>query len=152
MWNGPWIICGDFNEVLSQHEHIGPRDCSEQQMAAFRECLRDCKLRDLGFSGHKFTWCNRQDPNSLVKVRLDRAMVNSAFTDCFDGCYVENIVATSSDHYAIRIGLSLSVQEDVRRPVQQGFKFEAMWLRLMVEMVRSLSSPYGITYRKLLLL
>lgn len=129
MWNGPWIICGDFNKVLSQDEHIGPRDRSEQQISAFRDCLLDCELRDLGFSGPKFTWCNRQDPNGHVKVRLDRVVVNNAFTDCFDGCYVENIVATSSDHYAIGIGLSHSIQEGVRRPVQQGFKFEAMWLR-----------------------
>nr|XP_040244223.1 uncharacterized protein LOC120963597 [Aegilops tauschii subsp. strangulata] len=86
-------------------------------------------MRDLGYSGPKFTWCNRQDPSGYVKVRLDRVVVNTDFTDCFDGCHVENIIATSSDHYAIRIGLSSFVRECEQRPVQQGFKFEAMWLR-----------------------
>jgi exonuclease III len=28
-WDGPWICCGDFNEVLSQDEHLGPRDRTE---------------------------------------------------------------------------------------------------------------------------
>jgi hypothetical protein len=57
---GPWICCGDFNEALSQDEHIGVRDRSEAHMSLFRECLDDCGLVDLGFSGPKFTWNNRQ--------------------------------------------------------------------------------------------
>jgi hypothetical protein len=27
-WDGPWIACGDFNEVLFQHEHVGPQNRS----------------------------------------------------------------------------------------------------------------------------
>jgi hypothetical protein len=34
-WNGPWLVCGDFNEVLSQDEHVGPRDRTETQIDAF---------------------------------------------------------------------------------------------------------------------
>jgi hypothetical protein len=34
-WSGAWICYGDFNEVLSQDEHVGPRDRTEGQIAAF---------------------------------------------------------------------------------------------------------------------
>lgn len=47
---------------------------------------------DLGFSGPKFTWCNRQEQDGHVKVRLDRAVANGAFSRLFDDCCVENIV------------------------------------------------------------
>jgi hypothetical protein len=72
-WSGPWICCGDFNEVLSQDEHLGPRDRIEAQIVAFQDCLQDCGLMDLGFEGPKFTWSNRQDADTHVIVRLDRA-------------------------------------------------------------------------------
>ncbi|XP_073360453.1 uncharacterized protein [Aegilops tauschii subsp. strangulata] len=54
-----------------------------------------------GGEGPKFTWCNREDPNSNVRCRLDRAVANSAFTSLFDECSVENVIATTSDHYPI---------------------------------------------------
>ena len=54
-WNGPWICCGDFNEALCHDEYLGFRDRSDSQMALFRDCLDDCGLIDLGFSGPKYT-------------------------------------------------------------------------------------------------
>jgi hypothetical protein len=57
-WDGPWICCGDFNEVLSQDEHLGPRDRTEAHISAFQECLQDRQLRDLGYEGPKYTWSN----------------------------------------------------------------------------------------------
>lgn len=52
--DAPWVVGGDFNEVLSNEEKTGaPRP--ERQMMAFRETLDECGLRDLGFNGHKFT-------------------------------------------------------------------------------------------------
>jgi hypothetical protein len=127
-WQGPWICCGDFNEALSQDEHVGARDRSEAQMSLFRDCLDDCCLADLGFSGPKFTWNNRQCEQDHVKVRLDRAVANGEFTARFDAWSVENIITTASDHLAILVSLSASLHED-RPPVQQGFHFEAAWLR-----------------------
>jgi hypothetical protein len=40
-WDGPWLCCGDFNEVLCQDEHLGPRDRTEAQISAFQDCLQD---------------------------------------------------------------------------------------------------------------
>jgi hypothetical protein len=110
-WDGPWICCGDFNEALHQDEHCGVAERSESQMSQFRDCLDDCGLTDLGFTGPKFTWNNRQDEEHHVKVRLDRAVANSAFTDLFPDVWVENVITTASDHLAISISLSLIIPE-----------------------------------------
>jgi hypothetical protein len=128
-WDGPWICCGDFNEVLSQDEHIGPRDRTEAQICAFQDCLQDCELMDLGFEGPKFTWNNRQGCDTNVKCCLDRAIANGDFSRMFENCVVENLITTSSDHYVILIILSGISSVAMQPPVQQGFRFEAMWLR-----------------------
>lgn len=40
-----------------------------------------------------------------------------------------HVINTSSDHYAILIELAGQPTQRAQRPVQQGFKYEAMWLR-----------------------
>ena len=67
--------------------------------------MDDCELFDLGFSGPKFSWKNRQDAQSNVHVRLDRAVANGAFPARFENFNVENVITTSSDHYAMVISL-----------------------------------------------
>jgi hypothetical protein len=39
---------------------------------------------DVGYSGPMFTWSNKQVEQDLVRVRLDRAVVNGEFQDLFD--------------------------------------------------------------------
>jgi hypothetical protein len=82
---------------------------------------------DLGFEGPKFTWNNRQGCDTNVKCRLDRAIANGDFSRMFENCVVENLITTSSDHYAILIILSGNSSVAMQPPVQQGFRFEAMW-------------------------
>ncbi|XP_071681709.1 uncharacterized protein [Lolium perenne] len=127
--DGPWIVCGDFNEVLHNSEHFGSNDRSEAQMIQFRECLDDCGLVDLGFSGPIYTWSNKQDSDRNVQVLLDRAIGNGDFMHMFDDCHFENIITTTSDHFAISINLKKNADEARARPVQTGFHFEAAWLR-----------------------
>lgn len=98
-------------------------------MALFRDCLEDCGLVDLGYVGPKFTWTNRQDADTHVKVRLDRAVGNGEFSLLFDDYEVTNVIATTSDHYAVFILLNSVDRSRDNAPVQQGFRFEAMWLR-----------------------
>uniref|UniRef100_A0A8R7K0T9 Endonuclease/exonuclease/phosphatase domain-containing protein n=1 Tax=Triticum urartu TaxID=4572 RepID=A0A8R7K0T9_TRIUA len=61
MWEGmkrlkaqddlPWLVVGDFNEVLWDYEHLSETPRSHGQMIAFRDVLEACDLSDLGFSG-----------------------------------------------------------------------------------------------------
>jgi hypothetical protein len=128
-WTGPRICSSDFNEALCQDEHFGSSNRLEAQMRLFKECLDDCGLSNLGYSGPKFTWTNKQEMDSNIRVRLDRVVANGAFTQLFDDCCVENVITTMSDHYALAISIGRFDQPEVKRPVQVGFKYEAAWLR-----------------------
>lgn len=85
---------------------MGFRDRSDSLMALFRDCLDDCGLIDLGFSGPKFTWTNKKDVDSNVKVWLNRAVANDEFSRLFEDCHVENVITTTFDDYVISISLS----------------------------------------------
>ena len=51
----PWIVFGDFNEILNSNEKLGWLDRDARQMEGFRECLSKCDLFDMGFVGQRFT-------------------------------------------------------------------------------------------------
>jgi hypothetical protein len=36
-WNSPWFCAGDFNEIMSADEQLGPKDRNEAQMDLFRD-------------------------------------------------------------------------------------------------------------------
>lgn len=66
----PWVVCGDFNEAMWQHEHFSRSLRGESQMEAFRDVLIDCELVDLGFSGAPYTYDNGHRGQSNVRVRI----------------------------------------------------------------------------------
>ena len=45
-------------------------------MQGFRDALDFCRLRDLGFNGFPFTWCNRRPDGQNVWIRLDREVAS----------------------------------------------------------------------------
>lgn len=52
----PWVVIGDFNQLLYNSEKEGGETCRESQMQLFRDALSYCELADLGFFGPMFTW------------------------------------------------------------------------------------------------
>ena len=54
----PWLCFGDFNEIVLVEEKLGGVQRSQNQMAAFREAIQQCRFKDLGYCGPEFTWCN----------------------------------------------------------------------------------------------
>jgi hypothetical protein len=54
----PWLLVGDFNEILFAHEKEGGKPRRQQQMDSFREALELCGVEDLGYEGDCFTWRN----------------------------------------------------------------------------------------------
>ncbi|EEF32991.1 conserved hypothetical protein [Ricinus communis] len=52
----PWILTSDFNSYLSINDKAGGRPASLSKCRDFRECMNDCNLEDLSFTGPKYTW------------------------------------------------------------------------------------------------
>lgn len=74
--NMPWLMAGDFNELLSANDKLGGRPIIPSRANAFKECLDFCNMADLGFQGPRFTWTNKNDFSSLIEERLDRFFAN----------------------------------------------------------------------------
>lgn len=58
--NLPWIVFGDFNEILFNSENIGGLEKPGRLMENFRDTLNDCNLIDLGFAGRCYTWFKKK--------------------------------------------------------------------------------------------
>ncbi|XP_074305664.1 uncharacterized protein LOC141640884 [Silene latifolia] len=73
--HGPWLLMGDFNNVL----HVGERIGSEVTLAEIRDfqhCVDNCGLYDLVTQGAYFTWNNKQEENKRFFSRIDRVLAN----------------------------------------------------------------------------
>ena len=76
--NLPWLVLGDFNEILSSENKLGGRPINIHRAMVFQQCLNSCNLLDLGFQGPKFTWVNKRDFPALIQERIDHCFANSS--------------------------------------------------------------------------
>lgn len=51
----PWLVGGDFNEILFESEKMGGMLRTAGQMREFSETIEDCGLCDIPAHGDKFT-------------------------------------------------------------------------------------------------
>lgn len=82
------------------------------------DCIMDCGLHDIGFSGLPFTWQWKDG-----KQRLDRFLFNQSWLDTFNLSSVFHGVRRCSDHRPLV--LFASIQTPVRA---SPFKFQNMWI------------------------
>ncbi|XP_073355510.1 uncharacterized protein [Aegilops tauschii subsp. strangulata] len=92
------------------------------------DCLTDCGLADLGFSGHPFTWDNKREGAENIHVRLDRATCNGDFAQLFPATEVMHVMTEESYHQALVIK-ALKTTGDKGERGQRPFMYEAAWVR-----------------------
>lgn len=51
----PWLIAGDFNEILSQQDKRGSLPINISRNSEFWSCINHCNLLDLDFKGSRYT-------------------------------------------------------------------------------------------------
>lgn len=121
----PWLVVGDFNGILAQHEKWGPNPQPNRLLEGFQNAVSFCGLLDLGFRGEKFTWERNQGLPNWTKVRLNRALVSLAWRERFSQMIVWTISHTSSDH----LPLFVEVKRYEPRKGNYRFKAENPWFR-----------------------
>jgi hypothetical protein len=118
----PWLMLGDFNEILFPHEKEGGRARSQAQLQAFQNSLMDCGLADIGFIGDNFTW-----QRGRIRERLDCGVANTQWNLLFPSAQLKNGEMVKSDHRPLVVEIDgtqgqYSGGERTRR-------FEARWLK-----------------------
>lgn len=120
--NEPWLVAGDFNNILHTNEKLGGLTATNIYMNRFQNFLNNGQLFSLPASGIPFTWTNNHRDDTIIYERLDRALANPAWMNAFPHTSLENLPIVGSDHGPICLTLNHSKLSSARN-----FKFEAMW-------------------------
>lgn len=120
----PWLLAGDFNNIMCLSEKLGGNCTTNRHMVRFQHFLNQGGLVSLDAIGVPFTWTNNHTDDSILFERLDRAVANPNWYTAFPNASLENLPIVGSDHGPICLSLR-------NKPSFSsfGFKFEAMWLR-----------------------
>jgi len=90
----------------------------------FQDCLNNCRMIDIGYSGPRFTWSNHHPLSQLVQERIDRVFVNAEWNSLFSEANVLQLEKTHSNHYPIK----LCFEKDGGLQFPKPFCFQPMWL------------------------
>jgi endonuclease/exonuclease/phosphatase family metal-dependent hydrolase len=121
----PWMLAGDFNDIMSQDEKQGGALVNLRRCRVFQERVNKCKLLDLGAVGSKFTWRGPIYENGVhIFERLDRALCNDGWRVQFPNAIVRTLPRVDfSDHHPLLVLLDDMVTINKERP----FRFESAW-------------------------
>ena len=121
----PWLMMGDFNELLESTDKIGGRDLIPSRVQAFDNCLKWCGFFELASSGPNCTWTNKSwNWSKHIKEKLDKAFCNNEWQFLFPQAHGLTLLRTHSDHHLI----SVSIEGWNTQKPHYTFIFQPMWL------------------------
>lgn len=124
--NEPWIIGGDFNEVLYDSEKIGGRRRCGGRFNNFPECCQSVGIQSVKYTGPAWTWTNGRKGTANIKQRLDRFLANAHWKNLFPNAVSHNCGFFGSDHRVVKLNLNLK-KWIVKTPQNKPFIFENKW-------------------------
>lgn len=119
----PWLVLGDFNEMINQGEKLGGRPIKKNRAHLYAATMNACNLLDLGFHGQKYTWSNMRRRNPFFE-RIDRGWVNPEWMASYPKSTLWNLYRVTSNHYPLLVRLDSPIPRLGDKP----FRFEPMWL------------------------
>ncbi|XP_047266782.1 uncharacterized protein LOC124897662 [Capsicum annuum] len=124
-YSGEWFMGGDFNDILEAKDKLGGTPINYNRVNAFRQCLNNCSMINLGFKGNKYTWTNKHHRNrrQLIFERLDRCLANNLGITYYPETTVTYLPRTKSDHSPMLVNFSGNKHHTQGKT----FRFEPMW-------------------------
>lgn len=119
----PWLVTGDFNSIMKQDDRIWGGAITMEEIEDFHDCVVQCGLMELPYSGSRYTWSDKQGSNK-VWSKIGWALVNSEWLDIMPDYLVNYMLDGVSDHNPIHIALRTVVQHK-----RKAFKYCNTWSR-----------------------
>lgn len=118
----PWVLLGDFNEILYPEDNFGGQ-FRPNSAGNFMKNLEDCNMQDLGFKGPRFTWHKYANGIRKISKRLDWGFCSLDWRIKFPEASVTMLPRAYSDHHPILLRCSGYLPS----PNSRSFRFEAAW-------------------------
>ncbi|XP_060959448.1 uncharacterized protein LOC133030655 [Cannabis sativa] len=123
----PWLVMGDFNEIISHTDKLGGPIKNDSQIDDFRNTIDASGLQELIFEGERFTWHNNNTCGSNVKERLDYGFINSPWIQVFKVPIISHLDFFQSDHRATMVNAQ-PLSSIPAQKFKSRFRFERLWL------------------------
>ncbi|XP_050207635.1 uncharacterized protein LOC126657054 [Mercurialis annua] len=117
-----WIVAGDFNAVMYDHNRLGGNEIDYQAAEEFKEGIRNANLLELKRIGNEFTWCNNQTGEERIWRKLDWDFVNDRWMDEWPDSYLNVLSPGVSDHSPLLIKMKANTH--IRKTP---FRFFNIW-------------------------
>lgn len=115
----PWLMGGDFNQILHVTEQSVPFDYNNSNaMYQFRDTLLQLGMFDFRYQGPRFSWSNKQQANPLAK-KIDRMLMNYGALQSYPHATTFFLAPMISDHSPCLIDLAFQLPRAGTHP----FKF-----------------------------
>ncbi|XP_026417281.1 uncharacterized protein LOC113312760 [Papaver somniferum] len=119
----PWLIMGDCNFVLHEHEKFSQHPINQAEADIFLRKIEEAHFSDLSYTECPFTWTNKRTGPHLTEQRLDIGLPNEAWLDIQPNTTISNLTAIGSDHNLIIINTNPNWKLG-----QIPFKFFGPWI------------------------
>jgi hypothetical protein len=113
---------------MSNNEKEGGNPIDYNITNSFRNTIDMCNLNDLGSSGHKYTWHNRQQGDQYIQARLDRFLASTNWIAAFPHYNNSHLLRYQSDHCPIMLEFSNNFLCRQNKGPYHCRKFEQIWL------------------------
>ena len=125
--NFPFLIIGDYNQVLHPEDKWSLSKCSIPGLMAAREFVQNCGLIDIPSTGPWFTWTNGRQGNAATFEKLDRAMASESWLSFFPTVMLKVLPMQCSDHCLVVLDTHWQYVNSSRTFVKRQ-RFEVAWL------------------------
>lgn len=111
--NGPSLIMGDFNSILSTEDRLVGIQVQMGEMKDFKECVNQCNLSKMSIVGRNFTWTNGH-----IYSRIDKVLINNEWMISMPPEQVKVMDPLFSNHSP----LSIDINEQ-KNSTKRSFRF-----------------------------
>ncbi|KAL5127208.1 hypothetical protein HKD37_14G039672 [Glycine soja] len=95
--HGPWVLLGDFNNVLKAKDRVGGNLVTESEYEDLAKMMRNTRTFEKDSTGDYYTWSNKQT-DGMIYSRIDRVLGNVEwFQDNID-TMLQILPPSVSDH------------------------------------------------------